>query len=287
MGDIGAFEIGRVVEMDVADAVDDLADTAGQLAGGQLALAAKLDLTPPQTRNDDRLYRHDAGRDEAERDRLHQDEDHGRGRLAAEEERADEGLSDEAADGLHLIPHHGRQLRRLGAAVIGHGKAQQSVDKLEAQLAQHALAQPALVGVDVELEQAVDDHQEQEDQGKRHQGVEALQVDTRENLNAAARQEPGGHIDGDAEIMLGRVLRREPPALDGAVDDQLGQVERQEVGRHRRQHDEQDVNLHRLGVTPGKGEHGRRQVLADHVLFATHGRGSAATGSSTTKRRSA
>ena len=39
-------------------------------------------------------------------------------------------------------------------------EAQHAIDQLEADAPQHALAEPALVGVDVELEEAVDDDQQ-------------------------------------------------------------------------------------------------------------------------------
>ena len=45
-GDVGALVIRGVVHMDRADAVDDLADAAGQFARGQLALAAEPDQPP-------------------------------------------------------------------------------------------------------------------------------------------------------------------------------------------------------------------------------------------------
>ena len=104
----------------------------------------------------------DEGRDEPEREALQQDEGHGGEGLAAEEHRGDEGLADEAAHRLDLVLHHAGDFRRLGPPELAHGKAQHPVDQLEAQASQHAFAEPPLVQVDVELEEAVDDHERQE-----------------------------------------------------------------------------------------------------------------------------
>ena len=63
--------------------------------------------------------------------------------------------------------------RRLHALELAGRKAQDAVDELEADAPQHAFAEPALVGVDVEFEEAVDDDQQQEHQAERHQRLHA------------------------------------------------------------------------------------------------------------------
>lgn len=72
-----------------------------------------------------------------------------------------EGVSGEAAHRLHLVLDHGRDFGRLHALEIA-GEAQDPVDELEADSPQKPLAEPALVGIDIELEEPVDDHEQQE-----------------------------------------------------------------------------------------------------------------------------
>ena len=106
-----------------------------------------------------------------------------------------------------------------------HGKAQDALVKLIAQAPQHALGQYALINVDTHPEAAVD--QQQAEQG------------------AAKDQEIGNLIEREGHDLPWEVL-----AVDGVVDDDLGQVQRhvQEwEGRHRHH---EDRNLLGFGVPP-------------------------------------
>ena len=76
LGDLGALPVRGVVHADAGDALDDLADAAGELAGRQLARAAEHEQPASQARNEDDLHADDRARHEAERDALHQDEHH-------------------------------------------------------------------------------------------------------------------------------------------------------------------------------------------------------------------
>ena len=78
-------------------------------------------------------------------------------RLADQEGGRREGLADEAAQRVDLVLDHGGDFGAPHPPVLREREAQHPVDELVAQAAQHALAEPALVGVDVELERAVDD----------------------------------------------------------------------------------------------------------------------------------
>ena len=109
-------------------------------------------------------------------------------RLAAEKGRLDEGIADEAAERLDFILHHGGDFRRLDALEHTGREAQHAVDELEAEAAQHALAEPALVGIDVEFEQAVDDDEEQEGAADS-----AISIWKRLRLNAVEQNE---RLDG-------------------------------------------------------------------------------------------
>ena len=183
--DVGALVVRRVVDMDGGNAVDDLADPAGELAGGELALRGRasirrrrsLGMMTPWTATI-------AAGHEAEPEILHQDEDQSGERLAAEQRRLDEGIADEAAERLDLILDHGGDFGRLHALELAGREAQHAVDELVAQAPQHALAEAALVGIDVELEEAVDDDEQQEDAAQRHQHLEAVELEARRRARA-------------------------------------------------------------------------------------------------------
>ena len=134
----------------------------GSCARRQLPLAPEHDQPPPHPRDEHDLDRHDHDRYHAEPEILDHDEQHGRQRLAAEQRRLHEGIADEAAQRLDLVLDHGRHFGGLHALEVDRRKPQHAVDQLEADTPQHALAEPALVGVDVEFEEAVDDDQQEE-----------------------------------------------------------------------------------------------------------------------------
>ena len=109
------------------------------------------------------------GSDKSQPEALDHDEDQRGQRLAAEQRGLYEGVADEAAERLHLVLHHGRDFGRLHPLELVGWEAQDTVDQFEADAPQHPFAEAALVGVDVELEQAVDDDQEQKHQAEREQ----------------------------------------------------------------------------------------------------------------------
>ncbi len=129
--------------MDRADAVDDFANAAGELARRQLPLAAEVQQALAHAGNDDRLYADDAsGGDHSEPEILHDDEGERRDRLAAKKGRGDEGIAGEAAHRLHLVLDHGGDFGRFYPLEVDGRKTQHPVDQLEADTAQHALAEP-------------------------------------------------------------------------------------------------------------------------------------------------
>ena len=215
-GDLGALVVRGVVGVDLDRAVDGLGDAPGERARGELALAAEHQQALAQPGDDDRLHRHHRERDQAERPVLVQDEEHRRQRLAAEEQRRDQRLADEAAERLDLVLDHGRHLGRLDAAEARQREAQDVVVQRVAQAAQHALAHPALHGVDAELEPAV------ERRSGRGRSSTA-RTGTRRRAELAAPRKP----------VVAIAPLREAAALDRLVDDGLGQVERRVVDHHR------------------------------------------------------
>ena len=116
VGDVGALEVRRIVDMDRADAVDDLADAAGKRARRQLPFAAKADQPLAHLRDDDKLNRDDPRGDHAEPEALDDDEDQRRQRLAAKQRGLHEGVADEAAERLDLVLDHGGDFGGLHAA---------------------------------------------------------------------------------------------------------------------------------------------------------------------------
>lgn len=103
-------------------------------------------------------------------------------------------------------------------------EAQDRVVELVAQPAQHALAEPALQHVDVELEPAVHQDEEQEDDAQEAQQPEPVAVEY-----VQLEAEEGGRTQMVA------VLR-----VQHLVDDLLRHVERGVVERQRGQRDDQD-----------------------------------------------
>jgi hypothetical protein len=165
---------------------------------------------------------------------LVEDEAHRRQRLAAEEERRDQRLADEAAERLDLVLDHRRHLGGLHAPEAREREAQDEIEQVEAQPPQHALAHPPLHRVDLELEPAVQDDQAEEQDRQREEVGDAVQV--------------------EAEQALHRVDRREGDALDRLVDDGLRQVEREVIDHHRRDHQRHDQHLIALAVTQDEAE---------------------------------
>ena len=125
----------------------------------------------------------------AEQPVLQHDEDHRRQRLAAEEHRLHEGVADEAAERLDLVLDHGGELGLLDLAEVGRREAQDAVEELVAQAAQHALAHAALLGVDGLLEQAVHHHGAQEDEAHGHQVAELVDLEAVEDADDLAGQD--------------------------------------------------------------------------------------------------
>ena len=189
----------------------------------------------------------DHQRDQSQHPALQHDEQQRRAGLADEESGRREGLADEAAQRVDLVLDHRGDFGAPHPPVLGHGEAQDPVDELVAQTAQHALAEAALVGVDVELEQAVDDDVAQEGHAQRDQGAHAVELEALEQRERALAERIAD-LDRQHHLRGGR--RFEALALDRPVDDPLGNVEGEEVGRHGKRHDDQDPHLLTPGVRP-------------------------------------
>jgi hypothetical protein len=119
-------------------------------------------------------------------------------------------------------------------------KAQDAVDKLIAKAAQHPLAEPPLVSVDVQLEHAVDDDIAQEGHAERDERPHAVELKAAEQGERLVAERIA---DLDRQHFLRRVRRLEASALDRSVDDQLRDIERQKVCRHGQSDDNQNPNL--------------------------------------------
>ena len=175
--------------MDFDDAINTFGDAPGQLTGRNLTLQRQGQKTPTHFWDDDRLQRHHAKSHQAQEDVLVQDENHRRQRLSTEEHRRDQRLADKATDRLDLVLDHRRHLRGLDVAEVRQWETQDMVEQGVAQTPQHALAQPALHGVDLELHQPADHDQAKKRQGQRKQVGNALQGKAFQQDNMRATQE--------------------------------------------------------------------------------------------------
>ncbi len=125
-------------------------------------------------------------------------------------------------------------------------KSENPVDQLETDTPQHPLAEPALVGVDVEFEEAVQHHERQEDKAERHQHLKPVELQALEEFDMPDQR----NVEGDVHEGLRGVRILEAITLDRPVDDLLRQIEGQEVGDHRDGNDSQDPKLLQPRVRP-------------------------------------
>jgi hypothetical protein len=125
VSDLGLDIVRRAVAVDGGGRLDDLADPAGELARGELALPSEAQLLAAQDRDHNRLNHDDGEGREAHPDALDHDEEERRQGLGREKDGLDEGISDEAADRLHLVLDHARHFRRLDGSDILRAEAQQ------------------------------------------------------------------------------------------------------------------------------------------------------------------
>ncbi len=63
-------------------------------------------------------------------------------------------------------------------------KTENPVDQLETDAPQHTFAEAALIGIDIELEEAVDDDQQKENQTEPHQHLNAVELQTAKNTTS-------------------------------------------------------------------------------------------------------
>ena len=238
--------------VDLVHAVGGLGDAAGELAGGDLALATEHQDRPAQPRNDRHLHAQQHDDDDSEQPALQHDEQDRRQRLATQEHRLDEGVADEAAERLDLVLAHGRELGLLDLAEVGRREAQDAFVELVTQAPQHALAHAALLGVDRLLEQGVHDHGAEEDEAHGHQVAELVDLEAIEEAQDLSGQH-GRQVElpdqeGDGLGVL------EGVALDAVVDDVLGHRQRHEIEDLGQHHEAQDDDLLRLAVPPDVGK---------------------------------
>ena len=137
----------------------------------------RSDQPPPHLRNEDDLHRDDARGDQAEPEILHHDEHQAvsawppssAGCTKASPMKPPSGSTSSFT--MVATSADFTRLKWLG------GKAQHPIDQLEADAPQHPLAEAALVGIDVEFEEAVDDDQQQEHDAQRDQRLLAVEFE--------------------------------------------------------------------------------------------------------------
>ena len=171
--------------VDGGDPFGDFADAARKFPRRELSLTAQDKQAPAHLRNDDQLHSNDARGNQAKPLVLDDDEKQCCRRLAAKQERLHEGIADETAQRLHLVLDHCRQFGGFGAFELAGRKTQDAVDQVKAHAPQHAFAEAALVGIDVELEGAVDDNQQEKNHAEINQRAEAIEFEARRNFELA------------------------------------------------------------------------------------------------------
>src|SRR5262249_51749703 len=109
-----------------------------------------------------------------------------------------------------------------------------------------ALAQASLHRVDLQLERAIYQDEQEEGQAEGHQIGDSPHLEARKEVELAVRSEEteeARQLKSDCQKPRSRVRRIEPLSLDRAVYDGLGEVERQEIRYLRDQDERQDEQL--------------------------------------------
>ena len=219
--ELGTFVVRGVVGVYLHNSVHTFGDTAGQLARSNLPLTREHQKALAHLGNDDRLHQHHAKGHHSKIDMLEQNEEQSSQGLATQVQRRDQRLAHKTTEWLDFVLDHCRHFGRLDAPEVQYRKAQNAVEQVVTQAAQHAFAHPALHGIDLELDQPADDNQRQKGKAQCQQVRRALQRNALENLPRAAAQEVR-QAEHHSHERNGRVRIGEPLALDRLVDDDLG-----------------------------------------------------------------
>ena len=133
-------------------------------------------------------------------------------------DRQRESIADKAADRLQLAGHHRDDLAGRGPIEMLKRKSQDPLVKLVPQTAQHALADLSFLGIEMQLEPAVNQYESEE--------------------YAAQHQEVGDLIEIPSHELLREIL-----AGNGTIDDQFRQIQGIVEERKRNQRDDHQINL--------------------------------------------
>ena len=216
--DVGQLVLGAGVGADLDLRGDAFADAVGQAAHPADPESSKLANAALHLRDEIGLQRIERDRRGAEQRVLHEHEEENRQERTGLRDRQREGIADKAADRLQLGGQHRDDLAGGGAVEMAHRKAQQALEQIVAQAAQHALADPALADVQVVFERAIDQDEDEKDAAQQHEIGDLAELDPKD-------------------------LLREFLAADRLVDDHLGQFERVVQKRERQQRDDDQINL--------------------------------------------
>ena len=159
VSNIGRMQRRSIIGVNLMNASDRLAQLVGNDANVLDPLAGEQDNLLLQLGNDIGLQRIGADGGKPQQRVLHEDEADLHHQKAALIGRQRNGIADEAADILHLGGDHGDDLAGTHLPEMRKAESEHTLKKLEAQAAQHALAQPSLVDVDPELQPVADDNE--------------------------------------------------------------------------------------------------------------------------------
>ncbi|MND80847.1 hypothetical protein D3C80_726270 [compost metagenome] len=148
-------------------------------------------------------------------------------------------------------------------------KAKYPVHECEANTTQHPFAEPALVCIDVELEEPVYQHQNQECCAQGHKRLLAIEIYAAENFRTPDQWK----VVDNSEKRLSRIQCFKAVTLNWAIDDLLRQVEGQKIRYHGCRHDEQDPKLLPAGMAPDVAEQApfHRIDLFETMVVTTEG----------------
>ena len=207
-----------MIDADFDPRGDRLTDPVGKAADLADPGAAEGADDPLHLRNQIALQRVEGQCRGAQHRVLHEHEKQDRQQGAGLRNRHGKRLADKPADRLQLGGHHGDDLPGRGPVEMVQREAQQALEQLVAQAAQHAFAQLPLFDVDMQLEPAVDQDQRQKNPAKHQQIRDLLEL--------------------EPQKMLREMLAGYRP-----IDDDLGQIKRIVKKREREQGHDDDIDL--------------------------------------------
>ena len=181
--DVGALVIGSVVCMGFLDTFGDFPQFAGKLTCHDLAFAIEFHKPAPQYRYQPSLKYYNNQGNQAEPDILQHDEKQCHQRLATEEERLCECITNEFTHWFNFVLDHAGNFRGPCALESCKWITQYTVEQFKPQTPEDTFTHPALECIDIHLELAVCDDKKQECQAQGNEVSNSFQFQPFEQYN--------------------------------------------------------------------------------------------------------